>query len=246
MTDSPELEHEPEPQSEQLQQQQRASEKLRHKVILGLGIVLGVIGASIMVLLGVLYVGPYVRTKAMRRTTCSPTTATHFDKRPVRCSCASDGCRSSYPCLKVLVNFTTTDGEQVSNATLYNSLDTFELQGDKLHCSYHKCSRNAHSNMEEIEAFAASHGVNGTTYQCFYDPGDLRYSLLTVVSRTKVVHCMLWPALSVVTGLVILLVYVLDVNVCRSRRQTAGGGPYNSLDRPWLQRHDGRYEPVNL
>ena len=37
--------------------------------------------------------------------------------------------------LKVMVNFTTTDGEEVSNATLYNSLDTFELQRDKLHVS---------------------------------------------------------------------------------------------------------------
>ena len=92
------------PDAEQLQQRQQrhhAREKLRHKVILGLGIVLGVIGASLMVLLGVLYVGPYVRTKSMRRTTCTATSATHYDDTIVRCSCASDGCRSSYPCLKV-------------------------------------------------------------------------------------------------------------------------------------------------
>ena len=95
--------------------------------------------------------------------------------------------------------------------------------------------------MEAIDAFAASHGEAGAAYKCYYDPADLSYSLLAVVGRTKVVHCMLWPALSVLTGLVILLVYVLDVNVCRSRRQNAGGGPYNSLDRPWLKRHDGNY-----
>ncbi|KAK2183719.1 hypothetical protein NP493_298g00043 [Ridgeia piscesae] len=239
----------PQPDAEQLQQRQQrhhAREKLRHKVILGLGIVLGVIGASLMVLLGVLYVGPYVRTKSMRRTTCTATSATHYDDTIVRCSCASDGCRSSYPCLKVLVNFTTTDGEQVSNATLYNSLDTYELQGATLHCSYHKCSRKPLSNVEAINAFAETHGNASTTYHCYYDPADLSYSLLTVVGRTKVVHCMLWPALSVLTGLVILLVYVLDVNVCRSRRQTAGGGPYNSLDRPWLKRHEGHYERVKV
>ena len=34
-----------------------------------------------------------------------------------------------------MVNFTTIDGDEVSNATLYNSLDTFELQRDKLHVS---------------------------------------------------------------------------------------------------------------
>lgn len=52
--------------------------------------------------------------------------------------------------LKVLVNFTTTDGEQVSNATLYNSLDTFELQGDKLHVSRRFSRRLGPFNIHDI------------------------------------------------------------------------------------------------
>jgi hypothetical protein len=104
---------------------------MRLNFLLGLGIILGLIGATLLVALGVLYVKPYIRVRDMRLTRCTVSSAV-FDTDPCTCACASDGCLSHYPCLKLAVNFSRhedgNDGEMAVNATLYDSYDTFILQ----------------------------------------------------------------------------------------------------------------------
>ena len=104
---------------------------MRINWLLGLGIILGLIGASLMVAFGVLYVKPYTQVNSMKKTQCVTWNVT-VTSDLVACTCASsDGrasCLSHYPCVKVWVNFTTEDGVLVTNATLYDSHNTFFLQ----------------------------------------------------------------------------------------------------------------------
>lgn len=107
------------------------SVNMRINWTLGLGIVLGLIGASFLVAFGVLYVKPYMQVNTMISTTCTTWNVTVTDELVI-CTCASsDGgasCLSQYPCVKVWVNYTTIKGDLISNATLYDSHETFLLQ----------------------------------------------------------------------------------------------------------------------
>lgn len=108
---------------------------MRMNLLLGFGIILGLIGATLLVALGILYVKPYSKVRNMKLTMCT-VSATVLTDELVTCACASDSsqsCLSRYPCLKLWVNYTTgsgggSGGEAVINATLYNSYDTFVLQ----------------------------------------------------------------------------------------------------------------------
>ena len=118
-------------------QQKFISAGMRLNLLLGLGIILGLIGATLLVALGVLYVKPYIKVRDMKLTTCT-VASTMLAEELVTCACTSDGsqsCLSHYPCLKLWVDYSTIAGEDKVNVTLYDSYDTFILQHNVLKVS---------------------------------------------------------------------------------------------------------------
>ena len=104
--------------------------KMRFNLVLALGILLGLIGASLLVAFGLWYVKPYMRVRDMVGTQCT-THVTFSTNQLVKCTCAQDGsssCLSQYPCLKVWVNLTTESGQVLDNITVYDSYETFQFQ----------------------------------------------------------------------------------------------------------------------
>ncbi|KAK2142954.1 hypothetical protein LSH36_892g00013 [Paralvinella palmiformis] len=207
------------------------------KLVLGLGIVLGVVGGTFLAAFGVLYVKPYMEIRTMERGLCVTVLQELHGTEMVRCHCADDGstCLSKYPCLRVWVNLTTSDGVLHSNVTLYDSHETFGLQATTLQCSYHKCDRDPRKNLQAVEAYSNLVGDAGTQYECYYEPSDRTYAIKAIVTKVTIIHCMLWPSLALLIGFIILLVYLNDPSQAQHH--------FNSLERPWL-RQQTRYECI--
>jgi len=101
----------------------------RSNYILGAGILLALIGASLLVAFGLLYVQPYIDIRHLVESDCMTETAAVGDT--VSCTCASDGsgsCTSRYPCIHIIINYTVESDDVVHNATLYDSYETYILQ----------------------------------------------------------------------------------------------------------------------
>ena len=99
------------------------------KLCLGSGIVLGLIGASLLVAFGVLYVKPYLQVKNMVRTDCViANSSVQSDLVKCKCDDASEDCISSYPCLSLVANFTKSNGDVKPEVPLYDTHDTYLLQ----------------------------------------------------------------------------------------------------------------------
>lgn len=187
----------------------------RTNYILGTGIVLALIGASLLVAFGLLYVRPYIYIRHMTAAECT-TNAAAGTGDLVPCTCASDGtgsCTSQYPCLHIAVNYTTEhDDTVIVNATLYDSYETFTIQSTTQKCSYHKCDRVPLNNFNAVQHFGDIYGVIGTKFMCFADPGNPSYVIQDIVTRSMVVHSMFWPMLSLVVGLAIVLTYIFRID----------------------------------
>lgn len=102
------------------------------KCCLGVGIVLGVLGAALLVAFGFLYIKPYTKVKDMTQTLCVVSNVTIAPQLLTTCPCGSD-CSTSYPCLQVRVNYTRGDDEAddtdvISDVMLYESYETYSLQ----------------------------------------------------------------------------------------------------------------------
>ncbi len=111
----------------------------KSNIALGLGIFLGVLGSALLVGFGVRYLKPYLNVRTMLEGTCVVTGVGLLDEL-VQCRCGRDSgsdCRSKYPCLKILVNFTSYNGDTgMHNVTLYDSFETLRLQRTKLQVTY--------------------------------------------------------------------------------------------------------------
>lgn len=108
---------------------------MRLNYILGIGIILALVGASLLVAFGFLYVKPYINVRTYEEAVCSVVSQDSTFRTLVNCQCAADGssaCVSQYPCIKVFVNYTRVDGVQVENAALYDSYETFHIQDSAL------------------------------------------------------------------------------------------------------------------
>jgi len=110
----------------------------RSNYLLGAGILLALIGASLLVAFGLLYVQPYIDIRHLVESECM-TEDTVFADELVSCTCASDAsgsCMSQYPCIHISVNYTKESGDVVFNATLYDSYETYILQSSAQQVSY--------------------------------------------------------------------------------------------------------------
>jgi len=102
----------------------------RSNYLLGAGILLALIGASLLVAFGLLYVQPYIDIRHLVESECT-TEKTAFEGNKASCTCASDAsgsCQSSYPCIHIIVNYTVESDDVVFNATMYDSYETYILQ----------------------------------------------------------------------------------------------------------------------
>lgn len=103
----------------------------KQKIVLSLGIFIGVLGASLLVGLGVLYLKPYLMVRTMEEADCA-VISQDVNVVPVTCICAAEGsssCHSRYPCLRLKVSLYDQAAETfLENITLYDSYDTFQLQ----------------------------------------------------------------------------------------------------------------------
>ena len=125
---------------------------MRINLLLSLGILLGLIGASLLVAFAILYVKPYMMVRTMILTTC--TTSDSFSPEGVvTCTCANDGssCRSGYPCLRLLVNFTRE-----------HSRDEAELESQEV-------SSSTSSEETEVRSSFASHSQYLVTNASLYN-----------------------------------------------------------------------------
>lgn len=210
--------------------------------LLGIGIVLALVGASLLVAFGFLYIKPYINVRNFKEATC--TTIQSFPTgQEVPCQCAADGsssCVSFYPCLKIWVNFTKTEHSDTRNVTLYDSYETYFLQRETLQCSYHKCSRIRLDNAQAVKTFQENFGNDGQSYPCFYDPDNSGFVLLEIVALSTAINCILWPALALASGLVIFFVQIFhtDENKAKQRNQ------FSSLERQWARIRERSYGNV--
>ena len=88
------------------------------------------IGASLLVAFGLLYVQPYIDIRHLVESECMTEEPTVVVGEAT-CTCASDGsasCMSRYPCIHIFVNYTLESDDVVHNATLYDSYETYILQ----------------------------------------------------------------------------------------------------------------------
>jgi len=101
----------------------------RSNYLLGAGILLALIGASLLVAFGLLYVQPYIDIQHLVQSECTTEKTKLGDT--VSCTCASDAsgsCTSRYPCIHITVNYTTESDDVILNATVYDSYETYVLQ----------------------------------------------------------------------------------------------------------------------
>ncbi|ESN96239.1 hypothetical protein HELRODRAFT_189164 [Helobdella robusta] len=232
--------------------------------LLGVGIVLSLIGASLLAALVIMYVIPYIPTRHYMEGVCN---LTHCDMSDtiVTCKCQTSGCISSYPCTNVLVNLLTY-GDKTKNLTLYNTFYTYEAQ-KITGCSYHKCGHNSNENKEAVANFISKVKKKfGEPFKCYYknvedlntsntsdvDPtnnntsniipsseagsqnGEVNFVLLEIVMLSEVVNSIFWPSLALVLGCIIFL-----TQLCRITSQGGERGakksPFSSLERQWAR-----------
>lgn len=112
---------------------------MRLNYILGVGIVLSLIGASLLVAFGLLYLRPHLDVRHLVEGQCAKSDI-GYTRDIVTCTCASDGgssCQSQYPCLRITVNVSSKGSAKfvADNATLYDSYETFVLQSSAFQVS---------------------------------------------------------------------------------------------------------------
>ncbi len=110
-------------------------------IVLGVGIFLGVVGASLLLGFGIGFVKPYMDVKHLRPGRCEVAFVNYMDKI-VTCECGRDAgsCRSKYPCVRVLVNLTVPTSDlpnsivsQLSPSHTYSKVDSDTSQPDGAH-----------------------------------------------------------------------------------------------------------------
>jgi len=218
---------------------------MKFNYMLGIGIVLSLVGASLLLAFGFLYLRPYIDVQNFKATRC---TTVHMSPglNPwytfVPCQCAADGssvCESRYPCIWVRVNFTDIDSDEViRNVTLYDSYETYFLQHDAAQCSYHKCNRIEAVNSESTRNFFLRHNTN-SSYSCYYNPDIRSFAIVDVVTLPTVINCMFWPCLAFIIGIVIFLVQVFHVDAKKS--SSANKNQMSSLERQWARIRERSY-----
>lgn len=151
----------------------------------------------------------------------------------------------TYPCLKVLVNYTEKYFEAVDESMvdkrpeydkgpiiLHDTHATWlKLQEEValgLHnstCTLQICSSDSDRNSREVAKFQASYGDPGTTFKCYYDPKDRSHLFLYIVTGSKVIHMILWPSLALSFGIFILVVVIFqwcEIWICRKVLTNSG------------------------
>ena len=113
-----------------------------------------------------------------------------------------------------------------------------------LQCSYHKCNRVIKKNWEALKHFVGRYGEMGQTSKCYFEPSDLTYTILHVVTRATVVHTMLWPSVAVVVGLSILFANVFRVGLSPPDTETVRNAASIPPDRLRARLNDNRYKRV--
>ncbi|XP_066270576.1 calcium-activated potassium channel subunit beta-3-like [Branchiostoma lanceolatum] len=213
-------------------------------VKLGISMLLSmaVIGAILLVVLGITVAQPAVVRMRTQQATCH-VNGSHFvgDKpdRPSRFSCSCslgryDVCVSTYECLVISVTFLTGDGQQ-RTADL---VDSEEDLGNE--CAIAPCSRDHELNDEVVERYQETWGRVGQTYPCWYDPGNPSGAARTHVksSWSEVFHALFWPALVMV---------VFSVAFCfaytRFTRYIESTLPTSASNNPWSRFQDEPEEP---
>lgn len=108
---------------------------MKFNYLLGVGIVLSLIGASLLVALGFLYIKPFMSTRNYVKGQCR-LEYKNTTNQMVQCQCSADGnnrCTSVYPCAKVRVNLTTSASSVHYSLILYDSYETYDLQKKTFH-----------------------------------------------------------------------------------------------------------------
>lgn len=218
---------------------------MRLNYVLGVGIILALVGASLLVAFGFLYVKPYINVRTYEEAECRVVSQDSTFRTLVTCQCAADGsstCVSQYPCVKVFVNYTRVDGVQVENAALYDSYETFHIQDSALRCSYHRCSRIVEDNSQAVLQFALKYDLSSLPFPCYYDPNNSTFAVVEIVHLSTTANAIIWPALALMVGLIVFFVQIFHIDPKREQQKR---NQFSSLERQWArikERSYGRME----
>lgn len=182
-----------------------------------------IIGIALLIILGVLIVGPTINDTQLLSSRC---TVISSEKHGVKsCDCGKY-CTSHYPCWEIQVTY--NDRGKKRKAFLYQNVYV-----SKNKCSAQPCSRYEYSNYNDVDSFRSKFGKEGYSYTCYYNPKTsaeafkIRGDVST--DKMKMLHCILWPLLVVLISVLSLVaLFCRSTGRCCFKKRDASV-PYQGL-----------------
>ena len=95
-------------------------------LLLSLAIMLCLLGSSLLLAFGFMFLKPYMVVQHLTRSMCSLRPIREQSSyRPCTCVSADEDCVSYFPCLHLSVDITLKSGQVIQNVTFYDQLETY-------------------------------------------------------------------------------------------------------------------------
>lgn len=192
--------------------------------LIRLGIALFILGVTLLVVFGVLFVRPAVNDTQLKSARCKVISSfkTGVD---MSCDCGRY-CSSKYPCLEIQVSY-DADGKE-NTAYLYKN-----VFADKNQCSAQPCDSVESFNEEDVNTFKSKYGRHDDEYRCYYNPKtpDEAFANRSGAKSDKVMilNCILWPMLLIGISVGLLgTLFLRSKGICCKRRDGTSV-PYQDL-----------------
>ena len=91
-------------------------------------------------------------------------------------------------------------------------------------CSFFYCDPVIQRNMVAIQSFIKKVGKTGSKIFCYHEPIHPEYAVKEVISKTTVVHAMLWPSLCLFVGIIILMGFIFNIPFYIQKRLSEHSG----------------------
>lgn len=189
-----------------------------------LGISLFLVGIILLIILGVLIVGPTLNDLRLQRAQCQ-VLSSEMTTEHKSCDCGRY-CTSSYPCLQIQVSYYSSGKRQ--KGYLYQ-----DVYDDKNKCSVQPCYSEENINYYDVKDFKEDYGTVGQSFACYYNPSTLGEVFVQHADSSsdhmKILHSILWPML-----IVVIAASMLGILFCKSKghccyKKSGAPVPYQNL-----------------
>ena len=85
-------------------------------------------------------------------------------------------------------------------------------------CSFYYCDPVIHRNKLAIQSFIKKITKTGTKTYCYHEPNNPEYAVKEVISKTTVIHAMLWPSMCLFVGIIILIGFIFNIPLYIQKR----------------------------